>query len=94
MSVRLCSVRTCPQAHLGFLCDFLEPMNLICLPLTGMLLIGFLADWMGRKWGSRMCTSIMTVGCILLTSAAGSAQTFLNVYLTGLFIFGFGVGGE
>jgi MFS family permease len=66
----------------------------ICGIVCGMLIIGFMADWMGRKWGSRVCTVIMTVGCIFLTSVAGSAEAFLAVLATGLFVFGLGVGGE
>ena len=56
--------------------------------IVGMLVIGFFADWMGRKWGSRICTSIMLVGSILLTAASGSAQAFLIVLAIGLSVFG------
>lgn len=66
----------------------------ICGVIGGMLTLGYMADWMGRKWGSRATMAIMLVGGILLSSAAGSASAFLTVFLTGLFIFGFGVGGE
>eukprot|EP00889_Picochlorum_renovo_P006191 jgi/Picre1/33221/NNA_008546.t1 len=62
--------------------------------IGGMLVIGFMADWMGRKWGSRLCTSIMLVGLTLVLSASGTASQFLIVYLTGLCVFGVGVGGE
>lgn len=59
-----------------------------------MLVLGFMADWIGRKWGSRLTMMVMLVGGILLSSMGGSASTFLPVFLVGLFIFGFGVGGE
>ena len=59
-----------------------------------MLVISFFADWMGRKKGSRLCTSIMFIGAILLTAADGSASTYLTLLCIGLSIFGFGVGGE
>ncbi len=62
--------------------------------IGGMLVIGFLADWVGREWGSRLCTSIMLVGITMVLSASGTASQFLSVYLTGLCIFGIGVGGE
>lgn len=62
--------------------------------IVGMLVIGFFADWMGRKWGSRLCTSIMVLGSILLTGASGSAQTYLIILAIGLSVFGLGVGGE
>lgn len=66
----------------------------ICGVIGGMLVLGYLADWIGRKKGSIITMAIMLVGGILLCSAAGSAAAFLAVFLTGLFIFGFGVGGE
>ncbi|WPT13011.1 Putative inorganic phosphate transporter 1-12 [Picochlorum sp. SENEW3] len=66
----------------------------ICGIIGGMLILGFSADWIGRKWGSRLCTSIMIFGSILLTAASGSATAFLVVFATGLCSFGFGVGGE
>lgn len=66
----------------------------ICGIVAGMLIISFFADWMGRKKGSRVCTTIMSVGAILLTSADGSASTYLTLLCIGLAIFGFGVGGE
>jgi len=66
----------------------------ICGIVAGMLVISFFADWMGRKKGSRLCTSIMFIGAILLTAADGSASTYLTLLCIGLSIFGFGVGGE
>eukprot|EP00889_Picochlorum_renovo_P006677 jgi/Picre1/33707/NNA_001186.t1 len=66
----------------------------ICGIIGGMLILGFSADWIGRKWGSRLCTTIMVFGSILLTAASGSATAFLVVFATGLCSFGFGVGGE
>ena len=66
----------------------------ICGIIGGMLVLGFMADWIGRKWGSRTTMMIMLIGGIMLSSAAGSASAFLTVFLVGLFIFGFGVGGE
>lgn len=66
----------------------------ICGIIGGMLVLGFSADWIGRKWGSRLCTTIMVFGAILLTAASGSATAFLVVFCTGLCLFGFGVGGE
>jgi hypothetical protein len=56
----------------------------ICGIIGGMLVLGFLADYLGRKWGSRMTMAIMLVGGILLSSASGSASAFLTVFLTGL----------
>ena len=66
----------------------------ICGIIAGMLVVGFLADWIGRRAGSIINMSVMLIGGILLSSATGPAQTFLIVFLCGLGIFGFGVGGE
>lgn len=66
----------------------------ICGIIGGMLVLGLLADWIGRKWGSRLTSLIMVIGGIILSCATGDAQTFLVVFLIGLFVFGFGVGGE
>jgi MFS family permease len=67
----------------------------ICGVIFGMLLLGLLADIIGRKWGSRMTATIMSIGGILLTGAYGTnAQQFLSVFCFSLFFFGTGVGGE
>lgn len=59
-----------------------------------MLVIGFAADWIGRKWGSRLTMSIMLVGSIFLCAMDGPAEVFLALYITGLMVYGVGVGGE
>jgi hypothetical protein len=56
----------------------------ICGVIAGMLVLGYMADWIGRKWGSRITMGIMLIGGILLSSAAGSASAFLTVLLCGL----------
>ena len=79
-------------------CDWNVVKNVSTIEITGivagMLIISFFADWIGRKKGSRLCTSIMLVGAILLTAAGGSATAYLTLLCLGLWIFGFGVGGE
>ena len=39
--------------------------------MLGMLSLGFIADKIGRKWGSVTCASFMFVGGILLTASSG-----------------------
>ncbi|PRW58781.1 proton phosphate symporter [Chlorella sorokiniana] len=66
----------------------------VCGIILGMLALGFFADVIGRKWGSRLASSVMLLGGILLTSCAGSDSTFLAMFLVSLFVLGMGVGGE
>lgn len=67
----------------------------ICGIIAGMLAFGYLADIIGRKWGSRVVMSLMFVGACLLTGAYGStSQQFLSVFCFSLFFYGAGVGGE
>ncbi|EFN51657.1 hypothetical protein CHLNCDRAFT_59145 [Chlorella variabilis] len=63
--------------------------------IVGMLTFGFIADVIGRKWGSRFTMAIMFVGACLLTGAYGpNAQVFLSVFCFSLFFYACGVGGE
>ncbi|PSC68539.1 proton phosphate symporter [Micractinium conductrix] len=63
--------------------------------ILGMLSFGFVADVMGRKWGSRLTMLIMFVGACLLTGAYGPTdQAFLSVFCFSLFFYAVGVGGE
>lgn len=63
--------------------------------IVGMLTFGFVADVIGRKWGSRLTMAIMLVGACLLTGAYGPTdQIFLSVFCFSLFFYACGVGGE
>lgn len=66
----------------------------VCGIILGMLVLGFFADIIGRKLGSRLTASIMLLGGGLLTGCAGNDGQFLAMLLASLFIFGTGVGGE
>ncbi|KAL4424952.1 hypothetical protein ABPG77_009681 [Micractinium sp. CCAP 211/92] len=66
----------------------------VCGIILGMLVLGFFADIIGRKWGSRLTATIMLVGAALLTGSAGNDGQFLAMFLTSLFLLGTGVGGE
>lgn len=39
--------------------------------ILGMLLMGFIADQIGRKWGSVLTSAFMFIGGILLTASSG-----------------------
>ncbi|KAI7840529.1 hypothetical protein COHA_005828, partial [Chlorella ohadii] len=63
--------------------------------IVGMLSFGFVADVIGRKWGSRLTMIIMFIGACLLTGAYGPTdQVFLSVFCFSLFFYAVGVGGE
>ncbi|KAI3423025.1 hypothetical protein D9Q98_010709 [Chlorella vulgaris] len=63
--------------------------------IAGMLGFGFVADVLGRKWGSRTTMIVMFIGGCLLTGAYGpKAQVFLSVFCFALFFYSCGVGGE
>lgn len=63
--------------------------------ITGMLAFGYVADIIGRKWGSRLTMLIMFVGACLLTGAYGPTdQVFVSVFCFSLFFYALGVGGE
>ena len=68
----------------------------ICGIMAGMLMWGFLADYTGRKWGSRIVATIMLSGCILLTFTpqAQSPYGYFTYFMVAQTWYGFGVGGE
>lgn len=63
--------------------------------IAGQLSLGFLADRIGRKWGSVITAALMLIGGILILASAGPTPSSLFLmYTTCQVIFGFGVGGE
>jgi Na+/melibiose symporter-like transporter len=68
----------------------------ICGIIVGMLAFGVCADFIGRKWGSRIVASIMLSGTILLTFTpfTPNPYSFLAFYIFAATWYGFGVGGE
>jgi MFS family permease len=63
--------------------------------ILGMLLMGFIADQIGRKWGSVLTATFMFIGGILLTASNGKTlQGWAIMFAVAQFIFGYGVGGE
>ena len=62
--------------------------------ILGMLLMGYIADQIGRKWGSVLTSAFMFIGGILLTCSTGpTIQGWAIMFAVSQFIFGYGVGG-
>lgn len=54
-----------------------------------MLLMGYIADQIGRKWGSALTASFMFVGGIMLTASNGvTIQGWAIMFAVSQFIFG------
>ncbi|KAJ5081722.1 hypothetical protein NUU61_009986 [Penicillium alfredii] len=71
--------------------DYLEIAGII----VGQILVGFLGDWIGRRWGLIQDATIMLLGLVMLTAAWGVTQNgWVICYAWSLFIYGIGVGGE
>ncbi|KAJ7096464.1 MFS Git1p-related glycerophosphoinositol permease [Mycena crocata] len=65
--------------------------------ILGQLVIGWLCDVKGRKWGIVLSTILIVVGIILCTAAHGANESFhgfLWMFTVARGITGFGVGGE
>ncbi|OXV06083.1 hypothetical protein Egran_06149 [Elaphomyces granulatus] len=63
--------------------------------IVGQILVGFLGDWVGRRWGLIQDATIMFLGLIMLTAAWGVTQNgWVICYAWSLFFYGVGVGGE
>ena len=65
------SVGVCPLVGCGalnFLCCVLQVAGII----AGQLTLGFVADRIGRKWGSVTTASFMLIGGILILASAGN----------------------
>ena len=61
--------------------------------ILGMVSLGFLADRLGRRKGSRMTASVMLLAVVILTASAGTTIAGQFIMMTvGLTLFGYGVG--
>lgn len=71
--------------------EYLEIVGLI----GGQLGVGFIGDWIGRRWGLIQDAVIMVIGTILLTAMWGrTLQGWVIMYGISIFLYGVGVGGE
>jgi MFS family permease len=71
--------------------DYLEIVGII----GGMVAVGIIGDWIGRRWGMIQDVVIMFIGTILLTAMWGTTMSgWIAMYAISLFIYGLGVGGE
>ncbi|KAJ9615054.1 hypothetical protein H2200_001128 [Cladophialophora chaetospira] len=71
--------------------DYLE----ICGIIVGQILVGFIGDWIGRRWGLIQDATIMFLGLIMLVAGWGVTQNgWVICYAWSLFFYGIGVGGE
>ncbi len=63
--------------------------------IAGQILVGFIGDWVGRRWGLIQDATIMLTGTILLVAMWGETLSGWTVmYGVSLFWFSVGVGGE
>lgn len=71
--------------------NYLEIIGII----FGQLVVGVIGDWIGRRWGMIQDVVVMFFATILLTAMWGKTMAgWVAMYITSLFIYGFGVGGE
>ncbi|KAJ5916069.1 hypothetical protein N7504_000084 [Penicillium tannophilum] len=63
--------------------------------IIGQLLVGYLGDAIGRRWGLIQDAVIMFIGLVMLTASWGVTQNgWVICYMWSLFFYSIGVGGE
>ncbi|KAJ5724552.1 hypothetical protein N7493_006280 [Penicillium malachiteum] len=63
--------------------------------MVGQVLVGYLGDAIGRRWGLIQDATIMFIGLIMLTAAWGLTENgWVICYAWSLFFYSIGVGGE
>ncbi|KAF2636092.1 MFS transporter [Massarina eburnea CBS 473.64] len=71
--------------------DYLEIVGII----VGQVLVGYLGDYLGRRWGLIQDATIMFIGLLMLVSSWGVTENgWVICYAWSLFFYGIGVGGE
>ncbi|DBA70932.1 TPA: hypothetical protein ACH3X2_011377 [Trebouxia sp. C0005] len=71
--------------------DYFQVVGII----LGQLLVGFLGDWLGRRWGMIQDAVIMLLGAIMLSVATGTTiNGWVIMYAISQLVYGVGVGGE
>ena len=78
-----------------FCTAFYQPWGQVCGIIVGQIGLGFMADRLGRKWGSVVTAATMMAGAVLLACASGpSVRAVFVMYTLAQAVFGVGVGGE
>lgn len=63
--------------------------------IVGQILVGFIGDYLGRRWGLIQDATIMFLGLIMLTASWGVTQNgWVACYAVSLLFYSVGVGGE
>ncbi|KAJ5924306.1 hypothetical protein N7466_008493 [Penicillium verhagenii] len=63
--------------------------------MVGQVLVGYLGDAIGRRWGLIQDAIIMFIGLVMLTAAWGLTENgWVICYMWSLFFYSIGVGGE
>ncbi|KAF1975307.1 MFS phosphate transporter [Bimuria novae-zelandiae CBS 107.79] len=71
--------------------DYLEIIGII----VGQILVGYLGDYLGRRWGLIQDALIMFIGLLMLVASWGTTLNgWVICYAWSLFFYGIGVGGE
>lgn len=71
--------------------DYFQVVGII----LGQLLVGFLGDFVGRRWGMIQDAVIMLLGAIMLSVATGTTiNGWVIMYAVSQLVYGVGVGGE
>ena len=74
-----------------FATAYLEIIGIIC----GQVLVGYLGDWLGRRWGLIQDATIMFIGLLMLTASWGTTLNgWVICYAWSLWFYSVGVGGE
>jgi MFS family permease len=82
--------KTCSKNWIAAL-TYLEILGI----MVGQVLVGFIGDGIGRRWGLIQDASIMFIGLVMLTAAWGtSLNGWIICYGWSLFFYSIGVGGE
>jgi MFS family permease len=74
--------------------EALEYLEIVGI-MFGQVLVGYLGDQLGRRWGLIQDATIMFLGLLMLVAAWGVTQEgWVICYAWALFFYGVGVGGE
>ncbi|CRG86803.1 putative inorganic phosphate transporter 1-7 [Talaromyces islandicus] len=87
----------CWKHHTTCNVDWINSINYLEVAgiIVGQILVGYLGDMIGRRWGLIQDAAIMFVGLLMLTAAWGLTENgWIICYAWSLFFYSIGVGGE